>query len=194
MAGPTKLNFKIYQGSTFTEEIRWESDTKVYKPITSIFAAAPLVVTAVAHGAPVGWRAKITNVLGMTDVNSDEYKTITGTTTDTLTFNDINAAGYKAYISGGILEYSQPNSLAGYTARMQIREKLTSTTVIESLTTENSMIVLDDTLKKITITIPATATELYTFKSAVYSLELVNGAIVIPLVYGGITLDLETTR
>ena len=29
MTSPVKLNFKVYQGSTFKEVLRWESSTKV---------------------------------------------------------------------------------------------------------------------------------------------------------------------
>lgn len=194
MASPVKINFKVYQGSTFNEVLRWESATKVYTDITNITQDAPMVVTAVGHNMPAGWRAKITNVLGMVDVNTLDYIVSTTTTNDTITFNSVNAVGFKPYISGGILEYNQPVSLDTYTARMQIREKVSSTTVIQTLTTENGMITLDNTLKTITLNIPADITQLYTFKSAVYSLEMVNGLIVTPFIYGNLTLDTEITR
>lgn len=194
MVAPTKINFKMQQGGTFSEVIRWESSTIVYSTVTGITKAAPMVVTAPGHGAVLGWRAKLTNVLGMTDVNTMDYAVITAVDTDTVSFNSIDSTGYKTYTSLGVLQYNQPMSLAQYTARMQIRQKLTSIDIIESLTTENGLIVLDDTLKTITITIPATTTETYDFKSAVYSLEMINGAIVTPLAYGNITLVKEITR
>jgi hypothetical protein len=194
MAAPTKINFKLQQGSTFSEVIRWESANIIYTDITNITKAAPMVVTAPGHGAVTGWRAKITNVTGMTDINTMDYAVITASDLNTVTFNSINSFGFKTYVSGGILEYNQPISLAPYTARMQIRQKITSTTILETLTTENGLIILDDTLKTITITIPALTTETYTFKSAVYSLEMINGTIVTPLAYGNITLVKEVTR
>lgn len=195
MAIPSKQNWKIYQGSTFTEVLRWESATKVYKTISNITQAAPMVVTAVGHGVPIGWRTKITNVGGMKEINSTStYQIVTGATSDTLTYNDVNAVSYSPYTTGGILEYNAPVSLAGMTAIMQLREKVTSTTIIDELTTENGGIIIDDTLKTITITIPASATTLYTFKSAVYSMELISGDTVIPLISGNITLGVEITR
>lgn len=194
MVAPTKINFKMQQGGTFSEVIRWESSTIVYSTVTGITKAAPMVVTAPGHGAVLGWRAKLTNVLGMTDVNTMDYAVITAVDTDTVSFNNIDSTGYKTYTSSGVLQYNQPMVLATYTARMQIRQKLTSTDVIDSLTTENGLIVLDDTLKTITINIPATTTETYDFKSAVYSLEMINGTIVTPLAYGNITLVKEITR
>lgn len=194
MTVPTKVNLKIYQGSTFTETFRWESYTKVYKVITAITKTAPVVITAVAHGMPIGWRANITGVLGMKEINSEEYNIATAVTSDTVTFNDINASSYTTYTSGGILEYNEPKSLVGYTARMQIRAKVNSTTSLLECTTENSMILLNDTNKTITLSIPAATTELLSFKSAVYSMELVSGSTVTPFVYGNITLDTEITR
>lgn len=194
MAAPTKLGLKIYQGSTFTQVLRWESYTKIYKPITAITQTAPVVVTAVGHGLTVGWRVKLSNILGMKELNSSEYYTATAITTDTVTLNDINAVGYTAYISGGILEYNEPEPLAGCTARMQIRTKVGSDAVLLELTTENGMISINDANKTISINIPAATTELLTFKSAVYSMEIVNGSVVTPFIYGTITLDTEITR
>jgi hypothetical protein len=195
MATPVKVNFKIYQGSTFREVVRWESNVTTYKPITGITKSAPMVVTAVGHGIPLGWRAKIVDVVGMKEVNSsDNYLLATGTTTDTVTFNSVNSSSYTAYTSGGTLYYAEPASLSGITARMQIRAKLNSSSVLDELTTENGKIVLDNATKTITLLVSATDTAAYTFSSAVYSLEVISGVIVTPLIYGNITLDKEITR
>lgn len=70
MASPTKLNLKVYQGTTFRETLRWESALKVYAPITMISKSAPMVITATDHGAPEGWRVKIAGALGMKDRKS----------------------------------------------------------------------------------------------------------------------------
>lgn len=194
MTAPTKLGLKIYQGSTFTQVLRWESYTKIYKPITGITQTAPLVVTCVGHGLTVGWRVKLSNIIGMKELNSSEYYTVTEVTNDTFTINNVNAVGYTAYTSGGIVEYNEPEVLSGVSARMQIRPKIGSDIVLLELTTLNGMIIINDTNKTISINIPATTTELLTFKSAVYSMELVNGSTVIPFIYGNITLDTEITR
>ena len=195
MTAPVKLNFKLYQGSTFREALRWESATKVYVPITQITKTAPMVVTAPAHGAPAQWRVKITGATGMKEANTADYITSSATDTNTLTFNQINAINYNTYVSGGVLEYNQPVDLTGYTARMQIREKLDSSVVIAELTTENSGIALNNTNKTISLTVTAAATALFTFNTAVYSLELVSaGNEVTPLVNGVLTLVKEVTR
>lgn len=196
MASPTKLNFKMYQGSTFNEVIRWESSRKTYKNISGITQAAPCVVTSNGHGVPDGWRIKITNVGGMTELNSsDDYKTATKLTTNTIELNDINSTGYKAYTTGGVIEYYTPIDLTGYTARMQLRPTLDSTTIIDEYTTANGKIVIDIVGCSITILVDATLTAAYTFTSAVYSLEMVSGSgVVTQLTTGTITLVKEVTR
>jgi hypothetical protein len=195
MAAPVKLNFKIYQGSTFRQVLRWESSTKTYANITAVSKTAPVVVTAVSHGAPLGWRCKITGVAGMKELNdSENYKTITAVTTDTVTLNAINATGYNTYTSGGVLEYNTPVDLTGYTARMQIRSSLDSTTVIQELTTTNGGVILDNTLKTITILLTAAQTTALSFNSVVYSLELVSGTDVYTFCSGTLTMVKEITR
>jgi hypothetical protein len=195
MVAPVKLNFKIYQGSTFKEVLRWETSTKVYKSITAITKAAPMVVTSASHGIPVGWRTKITNVVGMKEVNSaDTYHTVTATSANSVTINALNSLSYTDYTSGGVLEYNEPRSLAGVTGRMQLRAKADSATILLELTTANGGVVIDDVLKTITLNISAADTSALTFTSAVYSLELVEGTEVTPFIFGGITVDKEITR
>lgn len=68
---PAKINYKIYQGSTFQETFRWESETKVYVPIQSIAKSAPCVVTTTTpHNLPVGWRFRVAGAGGMKEINS----------------------------------------------------------------------------------------------------------------------------
>lgn len=196
MTAPAKINFKLYQGSTFGEVLRWESSTKVYEPITGITKSAPLVVGVSAVDIPVGWRVKFTNISGMTELNnSDNYHIVTDKTSEDITINAVNSLGYKEYVSGGIVEYNKPVDMADTTARMQLRAKLDDPTVIQELTTENGYIILDDVAKTITLTIPASITAGYTFSTAVYSLEVISsGGQVTPFANGTITLVKEVTR
>lgn len=196
MASPVKVNFKIYQGSTFREVFRWETSNKNYVTISNISKSAPVVITtSSAHTIPVGWRAKVTNVLGMKEINnSDEYRLVTQTTSNTVTINEINALSYSTYTSGGVIEYNIPVNLTGYTARMQVRPNLESATIIASLTTENGGILIDPVLSTITLFISAADTAQYTFQTAVYSLELVSNQEVIPFCNGNISLVKEVTR
>ena len=197
MTTPAKINFKVYQGSTFSEVLRWESPTKTYKNISGITQAAPMVITtSTAHGVPPNWRVKVTNVLGMTDINStDNYQIATDVTSTTITINSINSLSYKTYVSGGVVEYNQPVDLTGYTGRMQIRSDIDSATVIAELTTANGGVLIDNTLKTITLTMPAATTTAFTFTTAVYDLELVSAGNQVTQFCGGIlTLFKEVTR
>lgn len=190
-----KINFKIYQGSTFRETLRWETSTKVYKPISLITSAAPTVITAAGHGIPVGWRFKVTNVLGMADINTTEaVYTASSISTDNVTINALNSIAFKPYVSGGILEYNQPVDLAGLTARMQIRSKLEDSVVIHELTTENGGIIINNTLKTIELSIPASITSTFVFTNAVYSLEIINGIEISTFAGGSLSLVKEVTR
>lgn len=195
MTSPVKLNFKIYQGSTFREVLRWESSLKVYAPIQAITKSAPVVVTAQNHNCPLGWRAKVVGAGGMKEINSqDNYYLVTARTNDTVTFNSVNSLAFTAYTSGGVLEYNQPVPLTDYTARMQIREKLDSPTVLLELTTENGGIVIDTVNYTITVLAQANQTQALNFRQAVYSLELVKGLEVVPFSSGNISLVQEVTR
>ena len=195
---PAKINYKIYQGSTFQETFRWESETKVYVPISAIAKSAPCVVTTTTpHNLPVGWRFRVVGAGGMKEINStgEEYhlSTLIPTTT-TVEINQVNSLAYTAYTNGGVVEFNQPVPLTGYAARMQIRETVDSPTVIHEATTQNSQISLDNTTKTIQITLLANVTQSFTFSTAVYSLELYNGNNVIPFIYGNLTLVQEVTR
>lgn len=195
---PVKLNYKIYEGSTFLETYRWESETKVYAPISAIAKSAPCVITTTAaHNLPTGWRFRVVGAGGMKEINSgsDSYYLATATTSTTIEVNSVNSLAYTTFTSGGVVEYNQPVDLTGFTARMQIRETVDSSTVIHEATTQNSGIVLDQALKTIRIQIPAATTETFSFEQAVYSVELVSSAqVVYPFLVGNLSLVREITR
>lgn len=90
-----------------------------------------------------------------------------------------------------------PKPLAGYTARMQIRQKISDPEPVEELTTENGGITLTDP-GQIDLRIAASNTALLTIKSAVYDLELVDGSTVpetvTRLLQGTVTISPEVTR
>ena len=189
----TKLNLTVFQGATFTEIIRYESDTIVYATITAIPNTAPLTITSTSHGMVAGWRCKLSNIGGMTELNTTNYRTATAVTANTVTFGAINPVGYKAYTSGGIITYNSPVSLAATTARLRVRASVSDTTLLDELTTENGGLDVNDTAKTITINITATETAAYTFRTAVYTLELINSTIITPITYGSFTVTSDLT-
>jgi hypothetical protein len=87
-------------------------------------------------------------------------------------------------------------NLTGCTARMQIRKSVNDTTVLDTLTTENSKLVIHEPLNgKFKIVIPASVSTAYTFTSAVYDLELVFlDSTVIRVIEGCFTAAPEVTR
>ncbi len=202
MSCAASLDLEICKGATFLKVLRWESSTVVFKPITGITKVAPPVITAAGHGVPDGWRVALTNVGGMAQINAGnnppkaaQYVKSKLLTADTVSLPLIDASGYSTYTSGGILRYNQPVDLAGYTARMHIRASQAATTTELELTTENSRIALDNTLKTITLTLTAAITAAITWTTGVYDLELVSsGSVVTRLLEGAISIHEEVTR
>jgi hypothetical protein len=69
--------------------------------ITGITKASPGVVTANAHGLVAGDKVKITEVVGMTEVN-DVVFTVGTVTANTFQLSGINTTAYTTYVSGGV--------------------------------------------------------------------------------------------
>lgn len=88
-----------------------------------------------------------------------------------------------------------PWDFTGYTARMQIRRTIESSTVLLELTTETGGIEFtDEDNGEITLTISATETAALT-SSGVYDLEIVSSAGTVSKVIKGVfTLNPEVTR
>lgn len=197
---PAKINYKVYQGSTFQEAFRWESETKAYHKIQSIDKSAPCVITTqTTPQLPVGWRFWVAGAGGMKEINTgtDEYyiATAVNLAEKTVEINQVNSLGFSSYTSGGVIEYNRPVELLPYSARMQIRPSIDSDILIHSATTDNGGIALNNEYKTITITIPAVITTNFTFATAVYSVELyTNAGEVIPFISGNMTLIPEVTR
>ena len=85
--------------------------------------------------------------------------------------------------------------LTGYTARMQVREKHTSTSTVLSATTENGGIVLGGEEGTITIVASSSTTTALVAKEYVYDLELISsGGQVTRLIEGKFIVTPEVTR
>jgi hypothetical protein len=84
--------------------------------------------------------------------------------------------------------------LTGFTARMQVRRTIESSTIIIELTTENGGIEIDGPEGRITVYMSASETEELS-SSGVYDIEIIDGGgSVSRLVQGAFTLSLEVTR
>lgn len=84
--------------------------------------------------------------------------------------------------------------LTGFTARMQVRRTIESTTALIELTTENSGIIIVGIEGKITVFMSASQTSELS-SSGVYDIEIIDaGGSVSRLIEGTFTLSLEVTR
>lgn len=88
----------------------------------------------------------------------------------------------------------EPVDLTTYTARMQVREKYTSTQKILDLTTENGGITLGDDEGTIQIDINADTTSDIVAKDYVYDIELISSSTVTRLLEGRFIVTPEVTR
>lgn len=88
----------------------------------------------------------------------------------------------------------EPFDLENFTARMQVRRTIDSSTVMVTLTTENGGIVLNEEPGRIRLYMSSTTTAGIT-TSGVYDIEIVDaGGVVSRVVQGQFTLSQEVTR
>lgn len=84
--------------------------------------------------------------------------------------------------------------LTGYSARLQVRESVTASSTVISLTS-GSGITLGGTAGTISLLLSATDTAALTFEKGVYDLELVSGSgVVYRVLQGRVTVSPEVTR
>jgi hypothetical protein len=195
MSCQNKQDFCVGAGETFQPILRWGSEVLISKPITGISQAAPVVVTAVAHGIPDGWRAAVVSAKGMTQINAqnfppqgNDWQKATVLTVDTIQLNKVNSADYAAYLSGGFLVYNTPVTLAGMTGVMTIRDAPLTGNILATLTSSPAAgLTLNDTTKQI---LPVLATTGLLWSVGYYDLELTDsGGKVTQLLTGTITIS-----
>ena len=198
-------DIQINQGKTFSLVLRWETEPQVYRSITAIQQTAPVRLTVNTTGLPDGWRCAVTNVKGMTEINAEanalrekDFNPVTIVDATTLEINSINAAGFKPYVSGGILQFNTPVSLTGYTGRLQIKDKVGGTVLASTEAGDTPLnflsVALDTANSTITITISATATAGLTWTKGVYELEMVSPTgVVTAILSGKVTVAKEVT-
>lgn len=196
-------DFEITQGKTFAHTLRWETGPIKYRPITAIDNTAPVRIHVPAHGAPSGHRATVVSAKGMVQINAEgdppkvkDYHVVTVIDADTVEFNDVNAADFKAHVPNtGYLRYNTLVDLSGYTARMAIKTKvggaelafLSSDPLVGGIT-------LDNDARTIVITMDAADTALLDWARGVYELELVSSTgVVRALLSGNIKVNKEIT-
>lgn len=87
-----------------------------------------------------------------------------------------------------------PINLSGYSARMQLRPSIESTTVTLELTTANSRIVLGGAAGTIQLLVSASTMVSIRPGTYVYDLEMVSGSSVTKILSGCVKVAAEVTR
>lgn len=88
-----------------------------------------------------------------------------------------------------------PVNLSGYTARMQVRQSVTSSVVLLELTTTAGTITITPLTGTIVLSFSATTTADITWRHGKYDLELVaSNGVVTRLIEGQIDISPEVTR
>lgn len=178
-----KLNLEIRQGETFQRVIRWERPPFIYKAITAITQAGPVQITAPGHELKSGWRAAVVTAGGMDEINADhnpprdnEFHQVTQLDGDNITINDINSSDFSPYTSGGYLQYYTPVDLTGYTAEVDIKDKVGGNVLMTLSTGADGRIVLDQANHTIILTVAAedTVSSVLTWKRGVWDLEMTS--------------------
>jgi hypothetical protein len=189
----------IEQGETFEQVIRWESLPLKYRPITAMAQSSPIAITCPGHAIPNGWKAAVIDVKGMAELNAsnpptdDEFRSVTVLDSNSIEFNEISSASYKAYRSGGSLAYYTPKDITGYTARMTVRDRIGGTALAE-LTSAADEIIIDATNFTITLVLLPAVTAAFAWTKGVYDLEMVSPTgRVTRILAGNITLVKEST-
>lgn len=184
MANPKEI--LITRGDTFTMEFRWGTEVLTYLPITAIsLASGPPRLTVSAHGIPDRWPVAVTRVGGMKQINAensppddDDYHEIRVIDANTIEFNGMDATGFSAYTSGGFVQFRTPQDLTGYTARMDVKDKIGGTVLFSSEVDADPLdiitLAVDAAAFKTTATISATDTAAITAKAGVTNLEMVS--------------------
>lgn len=192
----TDKEILIQKGKTFSLVVRWETEPIVRKAITAISLAtgAPRL-TISSHGITDGWNGTVYGVEGMKQINDVGVQQLTVIDSNTIELNgvtpvDDNGKMWPAYTSGGFVKFYTPQSLAGYTARMDIKDKVGGTVWASSEVADSPFdiinITVSDEAKTTTIVAPAEDTAALTARRGVADLEMVS--------LGGVVTKLKLTQ
>ena len=192
----TDKEILIQKGKTFSLVVRWETEPIVRKAITAISLAtgAPRL-TISSHGIVDGWNGTVYGVEGMKQINDVGVQQLTVIDSNTIELSgvtpvDDNGKMWPAYTSGGFVKFYTPKSLSGYTARMDIKDKIGGTVWASSEVADTPYdiigIDIDDANKKTTLTVDAVDTAALTAKRGVADLEFVSA--------GGVVTKLKLTQ
>ena len=201
MPAALQYDLELRRGQTARIPVRWESEPWQYAAIASISRTAPVrITTADPHAIPEGWRCAVVDAQGITNLNAvmplrdADLRRATVVSDTLIEFNEVSSAGWGTHRANtGYLAWRTPKDLAGYAARMQIKDRIGGT-VLHELTTENDGISINVTEKVIELYISDEDAEAWTWASGVYDLEMVSASgEVTALLEGAVTVGDEVT-
>ena len=125
-------DIELIQGKTYSKILRWETSPVVRKAISTPgieWPSGTARITAIGHDLINGWRCAVTglksmpllNALDPNNIKDSEYHQATVISPNIIELNDVNASEFKAWVSGGFLQYNTPVNLANIAARMSVK-------------------------------------------------------------------------
>lgn len=193
---PANIPLRVIQGTTLNKVLRLMQPGRVYKEISAITAAAPVLITVPGHGLTGTWPVWFREVTGLNGINREPDSTrpwmAEVVDPDTLRINAIDATGQKG--QGGRLIYLPPVDLTGVTGRLQVRAAAGSNEVLTELNTTNGGLVIDG-LGLLRVHLSATESAALSWKAGVYDLELTfSDGTVTRFAEGDVVVSQEVTR
>lgn len=195
-------DIEVRPGETFSLAVRWETEPWLYAAIVSISLTAPVLITSAAQTIPNGWNVAVVGAKGLTQLNAKynppkpaDMRRASVLSSTQIEFNEISAAEFSAHRAAtGYLAWLTPHELAGYTARMQIKDRVGGTVLHSMTSAVDGGISINDSEKVIELSIGEPMTAAFAWTSGVYDLELVSpGGIVTRLLEGTVTVGTEVT-
>lgn len=200
MSQVAQVPLYLLQGASYRRTFRFGVEPYVYKAITGASKTAPASLTVTSHGIPDGWPIWVESVQGMDQINRPRtcqpYTKTRVVDANTIELNDVNALEYDTYSGSGVVIYMTPVSLAGATAKLQVRQQVSSVAALITLTSSPAAgIVVDDTAKTISIEFSAAQLSGLAIPEGVYDLELTfSDGSVRRLAEGSVFVSREVTR
>lgn len=170
-----QVHLHIEQGVNFSHIFQWLAGGVFRAPIELIEVGYPTIMTVTGHGLnsirshPV----ILSGIEGCPHLNSTNLSIPLCTRVTDDVFSVPLTSVNNDWIEGtGEITYILPTDLTNFTGRMVIRKNWFSDVIIAELTTQNGGMVLGATDGSIQLLIAKAATAAFTFKHAVYDVDL----------------------
>lgn len=170
-----EVTLNVESGVNFNHTFQWLAGGLFMAPIEVIEVGYPTIVTVTDHGlnTVTPHPVFISGVQGCSGINSTNLKVPLCTYIDANTFSLPETSVGKDWVEGtGEITYLKPTPLTGYTGVCVIKKHWFSSTAIHTLTTENGGMVLGTVDGSIQLLIPKAITAGFTFRNAVYDVDL----------------------